>query len=174
MLNKHFTSLEHLLDQINSFQTHPEPTGQALFFEEPFEVYGLVIPQISYQLPTNVFLVSYAVAQMLDAQTICYWAYGNPLKKDSDHLSEIPEKNIIRIVFHKGNPAAIAFHHLHTDDQTPFFSHIFPKTELKRIPDDFVSVYLSSIEQQFKVNPEYKDLFKERLISINSDLPSFI
>src|SRR5690606_33388096 len=124
MLNKNFTSLEGLLDQINSFQTHPEPTGQALFFEEPFQVYGLVLPRIGFKIPTDVYLVSYAVAQFLDPQTICYWAYGNPLRKQDGKLHEIHQKNIIRIIFHKGVHAAIAFHNVGSPTSDPFFYHI--------------------------------------------------
>lgn len=175
MLNQYFTSFNHLLDQINSFKVHPEPTGQALFFDEPFEVYGLVLPDISYEIPSNNFLVSYVVAQRCDKDTICYWAYGNPLRKDGNKLVEIPQKLILRIFFHMGEPAAIAMHKVESESHNPFFKHILHDSTLTEIPDSFVNVYLNSIQQQFHICEEYKTLFKQRLESINSKkLPNYI
>lgn len=175
MLNQHFTSFNHLLDQINSFKIHPEPTGQALFFDEPFEVYGLVIPEISFEIPSNNYLVSYVVAQRCDPQTICYWAYGNPLRKDGDKLVAIPQKFIIRIFFHEGNPAAIVLHKADDVSEKPYFQHILNDSNLPEIPNSYVNVYLNSIQQQFHICEEYKELFKSRLESINKKkLPNYV
>lgn len=174
MLNKYFTSLEGLLDQINSFQTQPEPTGKALFFEEPFQVYGLILPKIGFRLPTDVYLVSYAVAQLLDKDTICYWAYGNPLKKEGGKLYEIHQKNIIRIIFHKGIHAAVAFHNVGDPTHKPFFTHLFDDSGLTELPTEYISVYLNSIQEQFRVNTEYEDLFRQRLEKINRNIPNFV